>query len=195
MSHLLASYWRFFSTALVNRAQIGAVVPSQRFLIDRMIAPVPRSYHGQIVELGAGTGALTLRLAARCPQTRILACEINSTLARHTRWTLASARLSGRVEVVLDAAEHLLAQLGRQGTKPPDFIISGIPLGNLRREAVLALVEAIRRALAPGGMYIQFQYSLLDRKKIKQKFSTLNTAPVLLNFPPAVVYYARKSLK
>jgi phospholipid N-methyltransferase len=192
MSHLFASYWRFFSVALANQAQIGAVVPSQRFLIDRMIAPVPPSYRGQIVELGPGTGALTLRLAARCPHARILACEINSTLARHIRWTLASTRLSGRVEVVLDAAEHLLSELRRKGIKPPDFIVSGIPLGNLRREAVLALVGAISRALAPGGMYIQFQYSLLDRKKIKAKFSKVDTVPVLLNFPPAVVYYARK---
>src|SRR5579859_2419483 len=150
MSHLLASYWRFFSAALVNQGQIGAVVPSQRFLIERMIAPIPPSYSGQIVELGAGTGALTLRLAARCPHARILACEINSTLARHIRWTLSSARLNGRVQVVLDAAEHLLSELSRGGTKLPDFIISGIPLGNQRRQAVIRLTEAISRALAPG---------------------------------------------
>jgi len=192
MIHLFESYWRFFSTALSNQAQIGAVVPSQRFLTDRMIAPVPRSYQGQILELGPGTGALTLRLAARCPHARILACEINSTLARHLRWTVASARLNSRVEVVLDAAEHLLSQITRRGMKLPDFIISGIPLGTLRREQVLKLVEAISRSLAPGGMYIQFQYSLLDRKKIKANFSSLTTVPVLLNFPPAVVYYAQK---
>jgi phospholipid N-methyltransferase len=192
MSHLFDSYWRFFSAALVNQAQIGAVIPSQRFLIDRMISSVPRSYQGQILELGPGTGALTLRLAARCPHARILACEINSALARHLRWTLASAGLTGRVEVVLEAAEHLLAQLSRSGFKRPDFIISGIPLANLRRDLVLALIEAISQALAPGGMYIQFQYSLLDRKKVKAKFSKLTTVPVLLNFPPAVVYYARK---
>jgi phospholipid N-methyltransferase len=113
-------------------------------------------------------------------------------LAEHIRWTLNSTRFSGRVEVVLDSAEHLLSELVRRGAKLPDFIVSGIPLGNLRREAVLNLVESISQALAPGGMYIQFQYSLLDRKKIKANFSKLNTVPVLLNFPPAVVYYARK---
>jgi phospholipid N-methyltransferase len=192
MAHLLTSYWRFFSTALANQAQIGAVVPSQRFLIDRMISTVPRDYRGQILELGPGTGALTLRLAARCPQARILACEINSAMARHIRWTLGSARLSNRVEVVLDSAEHLLSQMHRRGAKQPEFVISGIPLGTLKREQVIDLVGAISRCLAPGGMYIQFQYSLLDRKKIKERFSRLRTVPVLLNFPPAVVYYAQK---
>lgn len=192
MSQIFASYWRFISAALTNQAQIGAVVPSQRFLIDRMLSPVPHSYRGQILELGPGTGALTLRLAARCPHARVLACEINSSMARHLRWTLASARLSNRVDVVLDSAEHLLAQLTRKGAKHPDFIISGIPLANLPRPQVLGLVQAISRALAPGGMYIQFQYSLLDRKNIKSNFSRLTTVPVLLNFPPAVVYFARK---
>jgi phospholipid N-methyltransferase len=192
MAHLFASYWRFFSAAVANQGQIGAVVPSQRFLIDRMIAPVPPSYRGTILELGPGTGALTLRLAARCPLARIRACEINSSMARHLRWTLASARVSNRVEVVLDSAEHLLDQVKHQGSKLPDFIISGIPLANLNREQVLGLVGSISKALAPGGLYIQFQYSLIDRKKIKAKFSKLTTVPVLLNFPPAVVYYARK---
>ena len=41
-------------------------------------------------------------------------------------------------------------------------------------------------------MYIQFQHSLLDRKKIRTRFSNLCTNPVFLNFPPAVVYYARR---
>jgi len=192
MAHLIANYWRFFSAALANQAQIGAVLPSQRFLIDRMISPVPRSYRGQILELGPGTGALTLRLAARCPQARIVACEINSEMAQHLRWTLATARLSSRVEVVLDAAEHCLAQMRRRGTKLPDFVISGIPLANLPREQVMALVQTISNTLAPGGMYIQFQYSLIDRKKIKANFATVRTLPVLLNFPPAVVYFAQK---
>jgi phospholipid N-methyltransferase len=65
-------------------------------------------------------------------------------------------------------------------------------LANLPRPQVLGLVKAISQALAPGGMYIQFQYSLIDRKKIKTNFAKLTTVPVLLNFPPAVVYYAQK---
>jgi phospholipid N-methyltransferase len=41
-------------------------------------------------------------------------------------------------------------------------------------------------------MYIQFQHSLLDRKKIRTSFSNLRTVPAFLNFPPAVVYYAHR---
>jgi phosphatidylethanolamine/phosphatidyl-N-methylethanolamine N-methyltransferase len=192
MSKTLASYWRFLLAGLINGVQTGAVIPSQRVLISKMIAPVPVDYDGQIIELGAGTGALTLHLAARCPKARVLACEINPVLARDIEERLQSSGLEGRVQVISDSAEHLLASLRRQGAQCPDFVISGIPLGNLDRESVLALIQSIHRSLAARGMYIQFQHSIIDRKKIKENFSRLRTVPVFLNFPPAVIYYALK---
>ena len=73
-----------------------------------------------------------------------------------------------------------------------DFVLSGIPLGALPGERALALIDAIRRVINPGGMYIQFQYSLLDRKRVRSRFTILRTVPVLLNIPPAVVYYAQR---
>jgi phospholipid N-methyltransferase len=189
---IIASYWRFLLAGVINCVQTGGFVPSQRFLISKMIAPVPSDYQGEILELGSGTGALTLRLAARCPRARILACEINPVLARDFESRLVTAGLDNRVRVVAESAEGVLAQLRHTGPRRPDFIISGIPLGNLDRETALSLIRSIHRTLAFGGLYIQFQHSTLDRKKIKATFSRLHTVPVFLNFPPAVIYYALK---
>ena len=192
MTNAVASYLRFMGAALVKFRQTGAIVPSQRFLTAKMIAPIPESYTGRIIELGAGSGALTLRLAARCPQAQIVACEINPALARNTRHNLNHAGINGQVRVISDSAEHLLSEMSRRGTEKADYILSGIPLGNLRGEQVVSLITAISRALNPWGMYIQFQYSLLDRKRIGACFPRLRIVPVLLNLPPAVVYYAQR---
>jgi len=192
MHNAVANYVHFMCAALVKFRQTGAIVPSQRFLTEKMIAPVPETYSGRIIELGAGSGALTLRLAAKCPEARILACEINPALARINRHNLDMAGINGRVQVIPDSAEHLLSEMDRRGMGKADFVLSGIPLGNLRRDRVLAIIDAVNRALVPGGMYIQFQYSLLDRKRIRTRFQSLRTVPALLNFPPAVVYYAQK---
>ncbi len=192
MTNAVASYLHFMCAALIKFRQTGAIVPSQRFLIGKMIAPVPESYSGRIIELGAGSGALTLRLAARCPRARILACEINPALARNTRHNLDLAGINGRVEVISDSAEHLLSEMRRRGMEKADYVLSGIPLGNLPGERALALIGAISRALGRSGMYIQFQYSLIDRKRIQKCFSSLRIVPVFLNIPPAVVYYAAK---
>jgi phospholipid N-methyltransferase len=188
----LQQHWQFLCAALTKRGQTGAIVPSQRMLVDRMIAPIPASYRGEVVELGAGTGVLTFRLAERCPRARILACEINPELAGSLERNIAAAGLNRRVRVSCDPAEHLLAHLTRSGGTPPEFVLSGIPVGNLVKERANALIGAIHRALTSGGLYVQFQYSLLDRTKIKKRFSRLRTEFVLLNIPPAFVYYASK---
>jgi len=190
--HSAAAYLHFFWAGVVKHGQTGGIMPSQRFLIAKMIAPVPENYHGRVIELGAGNGALTLRLAARCPEARILACEINPTLARDHRCNLAEAGLTGRVELSGGSATDLLSELGKGGAEGPDYIISGIPLGNLGREKALVLIDSIRQTLVDGGMYIQFQHSLLDRKKIRTRFPNVRTVPAFVNFPPAFVYYAQR---
>ena len=192
MSNAVAGYLHFMCNALVKFRQTGAIVPSQGFLIGKMIEPVPQTYSGRILELGAGNGALTLRLAQRCPNARIVACEINPVLARTTRHNLDHAGINGRVEVVSDSAEHLLREMHRRDVDKVDYVLSGIPLANLPGEQVQTLIDSISRAIRPGGMYIQFQYSLIDRKRIRSRFSLLRTVPVFLNFPPAVVYYAQR---
>jgi phospholipid N-methyltransferase len=167
----------------VSHGQTGGIVPSQRFLIAKMLAPVPETYRGRVIELGAGNGALTLGLASRCPEARILACEINPTLARDHASNLAQADLNGRVDLFTGSAADLLSEMAQK----PDFVISGIPLGNLGGAKALALIDTIHQSLSEGGMYIQFQHSLLDRKKIRTRFPNLRTVPVFLNFPPAVL--------
>lgn len=192
MTEALARYLHFFWAGVAKQGQTGGIVPSQKYLIRRMIAPVPEDYTGQVIELGPGTGALTLRLAARCARAKILACEINPVLAKVTREAVAKAGFADRVKVVNDSAENFLSRAGDDGIPKPEFIISGIPLGALPRQRALSLISAIHGALVEGGLYIQFQHSYLDRKKIESNFSSFHTTPVLLNFPPAVVYYARK---
>jgi phospholipid N-methyltransferase len=183
---------RFLWAGLVKHGQTGDFWPSQRFLVAKMIAPVPKDYRGRIIELGAGTGALTVRLAERCRRARLLACEINPALATVNRARLAETGIRGRVEVVVDSAEHLLAALPQRGVMKVGYVISGIPLGNMAAKNVRMLIGAIRRVLAPGGMYIQFQHSLLDMGKIREAFPKLRVALAWLNVPPAVVYYARR---
>ena len=192
MSETFARYLHFIWAGLSKHGQTGGLIPSQRILIDKMLLPVPEDYRGRCIELGAGSGALTLRLAAKCPAAQITACEINPVLARDTRKLILREGLSRQVEVVTQPAETLLAQVAASDEPRPDFIISGIPLGPLDEQKTCALLDAIREALPVGGMYIQFQHSLLDRNRIRCRFSRFRSVPVFWNVPPAVVYYAQK---
>lgn len=194
MSEMLSRYLHFFWAGLSKHGQTGGIIPSQRFLIDKMLAPLPEDFSGRCIELGPGSGALTVRLAAKCPAAQIIACEINPVLARDTRNLMLRRGLSGQVEVINQPAEKLLASIASSGEPLPQFIISGIPLGTLSEAKTFLLLDAIRAALPEGGMYIQFQHSLVDRKRIRSRFARFRSVPVFLNFPPAVIYYAQKEL-
>jgi phospholipid N-methyltransferase len=192
MSASVLSYLHFLWAGLAKHAQTGGLVPSQRFLIDKMIAPVPPAYDGELIELGAGNGALTVRLADRCPRARILACEMNPALACDARQRLAAAGVGARAKVLALPAQRLLSDIAGGGGAKCDFILSGLPLGNLGRTRAAALIDLVGHSLAQTGCYIQFQHSLLDRGKIQARFRDLRTELVLLNIPPAFIYHARR---
>jgi phospholipid N-methyltransferase len=185
-----ADYLHFFWAGLLRNSETGSLIPSQRFLIDAMIAPIPKNYAGQILELGAGTAPLTLRLAEKCPNARVHACEINPSLARYARQNLAGAGVNGNVQVHTMSAQDFLARLDERTTEKSGFVISGLPLGNLERNEVLSLLQASSRALGPDGMFIQAQHFPVDRKHVRSVFGDVRTVPVLRNVPPLFVYYA-----
>ncbi len=160
-----------------------------------MIEPVPRDFVGQVIELGAGSGRLTVRLAARCPRARILACEINPGLGRDTRENLNRAGINGQVQVLTVPAQELLANLATRPDEKPLYIISALPLGNFGRKTVQALVRLISQILPDHGTFIQVQHFLVDRKRIQAVFPSVRTVPVLLNILPAFLYYVRKATK
>lgn len=191
-SRVWADYLHFFWAGLMRHSQTGSLIPSQRFLIDAMIAPIPNDYTGQVLELGAGTGPLTLRLVDKCPNARVHACEINPALAQYARENLAEAGANGNVQVHTMSAQDFLAKFNEGTREKSGFVISGLPLGNLRRTQVLNILEASSRAMGPDGMFIQAQHFLVDRKNVRSVFGALRTVPILRNVPPIFVYYAKK---
>jgi phospholipid N-methyltransferase len=119
-------------------------------------------------------------------------CEINPVLAQDARQNLARAGVNGNVHVHTVSAQALLAELDRKAPAQPAFVISALPIGNLKRSTVLELLRASKDALAPNGMFIQVQHFLVDRKNIRAIFRDVRIVPVLRNLPPGFVYYARK---
>ncbi|HTL57026.1 MAG TPA: methyltransferase [Candidatus Limnocylindrales bacterium] len=189
---LSAGYLHFFWAGIARHLKTGSIFPSQRFLVEKMIKPIPTDYAGRVVELGSGNGTLTVRLATKCPKAQVVACEIDPVLAEDTRKNLFRAGINGQVRVRAQPAQDVLRNLVASSEEKPGYIISGLPIGNLRRTAVLELLQTARTVLSDHGMFIQVQHFLWDRKYLRMVFGQVRTAPVLLNVLPAFVYYAAK---
>lgn len=102
----------------------------------------------RVVELGAGTGAVTEALCARLPEhAELLAVEINPILARHLRRRCAGANVS----VVCASALELRPLLAESGIDTADRVVCTVPTLAMETRDQESLLCGIRHILAPGG--------------------------------------------
>lgn len=158
---------------------VGAVCASGASLARRMADMVPPG-DGLVVELGAGTGAVTRALRARIAPERLIIIERLPAFCR-----LLRARFP-ELSVIQGDATRLCDYL------PPDrpvaAVVSSLPLLSLPAPTQNAIVEQMRSATNEQGCIIQFTYALWGRSALARAGCLRETrALVLRNVPPARV--------
>ena len=129
----------FMMVAFANPAIVGAVCPSSRWLAAAMADAAQGAQ--LLVELGAGTGAITEALLAQHPQVPLLAVELQPELA-----DLLQQRFAG-IEVRCAGAHDVLSELHEQ-SPPQTVLVSSLPFQSLpapwRETTVLAIATFLR---------------------------------------------------
>ncbi len=176
-----------FSRELVaNPRRIGAAAPSFPALARRMASHVSPDDRGFIVEVGAGTGAITEALLERgVPPDRLIAVERSERLAEHLRQHFPHVNV-----VTGDAGElrALLRHHGELAREGVSAVISSLPLRSLPREEAARIAEEFHILLRPGGVLIQFTYGLVAKPHwTLRNFRRLRSSIVWKNLPPARV--------
>ncbi len=123
-----------------------------------------RTKPSRILEVGAGTGAITRHLIDLLgPDDQLDICELRpdfcDILERDVLSSPAAtlARSEGRLQLLTCRVEQI-DQPGRY-----DFIISGLPLNAFEVETVDTILDRIMANLAPGGVFSYFEYVGLGR--------------------------------
>lgn len=176
----LALYFRRY---LANPLQMGAVTPSSATLCRRIAEQVRRGPEEAVLEIGAGTGAVTRALlAAGVPRERLMVVEIVPEMAEHLATLLPSAQvLQGdafALEQVVPRRWH-----GRIGT-----VICGVPMVMLPTERQERLVAAME-AVAPGRGFLHYTFCFTSPLPWwKLGLEARREAWTPRNFPPASVW-------
>jgi phosphatidylethanolamine/phosphatidyl-N-methylethanolamine N-methyltransferase len=178
----------FFRQYLRSPRSVGSVIPSSRAL-GRGVAAETAWEPGQyVVELGGGTGSITMGLIERgIPRDRLVVIELDGPMHAYLK-----ERLPG-VNVIQGDATRLDEILLRLGVDVVSTVISGIPMvGNpipLRR----AIVGQGMKVVRPGGFMLQYSYSPVAPIPAKDFGVKARLARyVLWNFPPASVWKITK---
>ncbi|HVV68663.1 MAG TPA: methyltransferase domain-containing protein [Gammaproteobacteria bacterium] len=172
----------FLKALVKDPAAIGAITPSSHFLGEEMAAHIYYQPGAAIVELGAGTGVITeALLAAGVRPEDLIVIEYSHTFATQLRAHLPHVRI-----IEGDAAN--LTTLLRDLPHPIHSIISSLPLRTLPKLKTEAILQQVVHALAPGGRYIQFTYSLKSSQyPALMHYRRIFSKIIWRNLPPARV--------
>lgn len=181
-----ASPGLFLRELLEHPESVGAVWPSSKQLARRMAAQVPLSGNGLVVEVGAGTGAVTQALLDRgIPARRLWIVERSPSFVQHLRHRFPALTVVGG-----DAAdlESLLP-----ANAAVDTVVSSLPLRSLPDEVVAAVLNQWRQCLAADGRLVQFTYALWgDDADLFSGFTEESDRYAWFNLPPARVRTFRR---
>jgi len=165
---------------------LGSIVPSSRFLIKELLAPIDWTRARVIVEYGPGVGSITAEVLERMHADAILiAIETNPDFVNYLRATFTDPRL----HVVAASAVAVDEILRRFGHDRANYIISGIPFSTIAAPLRERILRKTRSVTEQGGAFLLFQFStrvLRDLKRIfgyvGRKFEPLNVLPAHLFF-------------
>lgn len=177
----------FLKKFLQKGRGISAATPSSRFLSEAVCAAVDFSKPGTIVEVGAGTGAITEVILDRLKSHhRFVMLEFDPDFCDILRQRYPS------VDLIEGDVGEIEAPLASMGITKVDYVLSGLPTPNLPPRSLARMMRWLRRSLAPDGVFSQITViPLYYRSFYKQLFANVQYEMVWLNAPPGGVYYCK----
>jgi phosphatidylethanolamine/phosphatidyl-N-methylethanolamine N-methyltransferase len=165
--------------------EVGSVIPSSRFLKERIVDNADLSHAKVVVELGPGTGGTTRALLKQMhPDAKLLAIEIN----RHFCDLLASSINDPRLLVHCGSATEIADALVEHDLDPADVILSGIPFSTMTKDTGLDILRSVRSSLGPKGRFVAYQFRDRVETLGRDVFGSARVQTELLNVPPMRVY-------
>jgi len=201
----LGQHLTFFRQAVRTLREVGALAATTQAVAHAVAAPIVHSEAPiRVLEVGAGTGAITQAILSRLTQNDHLdVYEINSAFAAVLRQTVGST--SGPMVQVYEADIESLAPDIRY-----DFIVSSLPLLNLPPDKVDRIFSLLLSVLKPGGTLSyydywakelrQFIHGSAERQRVREVLSITRRylehheyhhRIMFKNVPPASIHYLR----
>lgn len=178
----------FFLGFLRHPEKVGSIIPSSRFLEQRIVSMADVAKARLVLELGPGTGGTTHALLDAMPKDgNLLAIELDAEFV-----SILKHDADPRLIVHQGSAEHIHQALDRYDLPQPQVVISGIPFSTMPPALGLRILNEVWACLSPGGHFIAYQF----RGQVAHLGRTLFGKPEmeieLLNVPPIRLYRWRK---
>lgn len=177
----------FISKFLQDTKNIATLVPSSKALAIAGSRYISSSQPQTIVELGAGTGAITtVALQKIHPRSTYIAIERDPELA-----AVLQEACPG-IKIILADAENIADSLRQSGIEEVDVLISSLPFFNLPSSAIIKILTWWQTITEKNQTIPFCQQTLIPwyyKKRYEQLFDRVEFNFVWKNIPPGGFYY------
>lgn len=164
---------------------VGAILPSSRYLSNKMVKEINFKDAKYIVEYGPGTGVFTEKILARRNQSTIVVIIENNREFYHL--LKKKFRHEKNLIVIHGSAEHVQRYLNTHRIPYADYIISGLPFASLPHTLSNRILSSTLDVLKTGGEFVTFQYTKFKIPLLKKYFSKITLKREYRNIPPAYI--------
>lgn len=181
--HGWSGFWLFLKEILSHPTKVGALAPSSDKLAKALAAQVKfPGNEDYIVEIGAGTGAITHALLERgIPVKNIIVIERAKNLVEHLNKRFPRAN-------ILEGDAVDLSKLLNGDNQRITTVVSSLPLRSLPEQTVKQIIEQLEKVLSEGGQYIHYTYSFTAHPtELSAAFKHQHSLRIWQNIPPAKV--------
>ena len=175
----------FARNFLRHPKMLGSMIPSSRFLVNRVLREIDWTRAKVIVEFGPGVGVFTTEILRRMqPDATLIVFETNGEFVEFLRRSIKDRRL----HIIHGSAEEVRVKLGQLGYASADYIISGIPYTTMPPTVRDTILRESRELLGSTGIFLVYQFSRASLPFVQDVFSHVRLGFEPLNILPATTY-------
>lgn len=113
---------------------------------DRLTSNIKKGQ--KVLDLGCGTGALTLRAAQKSAEVKGI--DVNSQMLETAQMRATEANLTKKIKLY----EMGVAELGQEESESYDIVTSGLCLSELTTDELIFTLNEAKRILKPDGLLL-----------------------------------------
>jgi len=182
--------WGVFIQGFIEHpVMVGSIIPSSRFTIARMLAPVRWDECRLFVEYGPGIGTFCRPVLQRLPRDgQLIVIDTNPLFIDYLKATITDSRF----HPVLGSATDVEAIVRAHGFEQADYVLSGLPFSTLPDGIGPEIAAATHRVLRPGGAFLVYQFTAKARDFMVRHFTRIDAEYEPINILPCKLYWGWK---
>lgn len=176
----------FFQGFVEEPRMVGSIIPSSRFTVNKMLAPVDWERCEVFVEYGPGVGTFCQPVLDRLRRDgALIVIDTNPLYIDYLKRTIRDSRF----HAVLGSAEDVEGIVKAHGYDHADYVLSGLPFSTLPAGVGPAIAAATHRVIRPGGAFLVYQFSAKARDFMAKHFRHIDSGFEPLNVLPCRLFW------